>query len=419
MPHQEESQPGRKAGQPRSPSYTMSGDRLFEDVVTYSQLGEHRTATTGEQVTTDWIAEQLRAAGLEPSFQEFSLRQFLVWEATLCVGDTLVGCFPLWFPCGTGPRPVRGRLAAADDRDAPAAGNVALVRPPAGGSRAAAETEVRQAVLSVARDGALAAVLISRGPSGEPAAVNTPDTAQPWPIPVVLVGQKDAPALASAAAEGTAVSLLVDGCQEPQARARNVFGRYGSDQDVIVISTPKSGWFRCGGERGPGVALALAIARWVGQRCPKSSYWLDFNSGHELYNLGTRRFLEAVAPRPERVRCWLHLGANIATWRYEQHARGIRRYADPSKYRVVCSDPALLGLARRAFAGLPQTTPYMGEGIGELVPVFGSGYRGFGVYGGAYRYFHTPGDGPHGTAPELLEGVAAAVTAALEAVEAL
>jgi hypothetical protein len=46
------------------------------------------------------------------------------------------------------------------------------------------------------------------------------------------------------------------------------------------------------------------------------------------------------------------------------------------------------------------------------------GYRGFGVNGGPYRYFHTPEDVPEvGTAPELLGPMAAALVRALELLE--
>jgi len=45
-------------------------------------------------------------------------------------------------------------------------------------------------------------------------------------------------------------------------------------------------------------------------------------------------------------------------------------------------------------------------------------YRGFGVNGGPYRYFHTPEDMPEaGTAPQLLEPMAAALVRALELLE--
>ena len=90
----------------------LSGDSLYRDVITYSQMGEHRTATEGDLRTSEWIAEHLEEAGLATCFQTFSLRQFFVHETSLVVAGERINCFPLWFPRGTGPQPVRAQLAA-------------------------------------------------------------------------------------------------------------------------------------------------------------------------------------------------------------------------------------------------------------------------------------------------------------------
>jgi hypothetical protein len=397
----------------------FSGESLYRDVVTYSQLGEHRTSSQGEEITTDWIIEQLSKTGLKTATQNFTLRQFFVRQSILVVAGKPVDCFPWWYPCSTGQRPLIAPLSQYNNTSRSLKGKIALVASPfvRGGpryDRPAAEAFIRPIV----RAGALSVIVITRGPSGELVAFNTPETVEPWPVPVVLVGSKDESTLASATARNAEASLLVDGRDEPQARARNAFAYYNRSQDFIVISTPKSGWFYCGGERGPGVALALALARWVSQRQPPVSYWFDFNSGHELDNLGTREFLNDVAPPPDQVRCWLHLGANIATWSFEDSPSGLKRIADPEKYGIICSTDDLLPLVNTAFAGIKGIKPVVGPGLGELIHVVENGYRCFGVFGGRYHFFHTPSDNPIGTAPELLEPVARALTTALESIEA-
>ena len=265
--------------------------------------------------------------------------------------------------------------------------------------------------------GALAVILISNSPSGEIAALNTPHDAKPWPIPVVMVGKKDEMQLHMAAVRSIEITLSLEGHFRLNTKARNIFGRWGQDNDIIIISTPKSGWFNCGGERGPGVALALGIARWIGRRKPRNNYYLDFNSGHELNNLGTRHFLSERAPKPEKVKAWVHLGANIATRDFNNTSEGLKYYANPTRYPVVCSDDAFLPVVKLAFSNISEVKPYIGPGIGEFGPVIQAGYRGFGVYGGAYYYFHTPADGPQGTAPELLEAVMSSLIMALTMIE--
>lgn len=31
----------------------------------------------------------------------------------------------------------------------------------------------------------------------------------------------------------------------------------------LAVSTPTSGWFNCGGERGPGIAVFLSLVSWL------------------------------------------------------------------------------------------------------------------------------------------------------------
>ena len=397
----------------------LSGESLYRDVITYSQLGEHRTATEGEEITTAWITEQLRLAGLQTSFQTFPVRQFFVRETSLIAGDKVVTCFPWWYPCGTGQRPIKASLTPFEAGSNRHRGSIVLAKsPPNHQSFATSRSDAGQIIADLAKTGALAVVVVIKTPSGELAAINTPEQVDPWQIPVVLVGSEDEAMLTAAADQNREVSLLVDGRDEPQAKTSNVFGRHNRDGNTIVVSTPRSGWFHCGGERGPGVALALALARWVGRRQPSVSYWFDFNSGHEFNNLGTRKFLGEMAPPPGQVRCWLHLGANIATWDWTESATGLQRQAEPGKYIIRCGSKDILSLVAEAFAGMPGVKPDLGPGVGELIPVLETGYQGFGVYGGRYRFFHTPTDGPQGTAPELLEPVALALTRALESIEA-
>jgi len=343
-----------------------------------------------------------------------------VRETSLIVADKEIECFPWWYPCGTGPRPIHAPLAPLDVDNDLLNGSIVLAKPSnSQPSFASSRLEAEQIINYLAKAGALAVVVINETPSGELAAINTSEQVNPWPIPVVLVGSRDEPVLSAAAQQNAEVSLLVDGRNEPQAEARNILGWFDRSEDIIIISTPKSGWFHCGGERGSGVALSLALARWVGQRQPQTGYWFDFNSGHELNNLGTKHFLKDLAPPPDQVRCWLHLGANIATWNWQESATGLQRRAEPEKYITRCGSDDLLSLVTEAFADIPGVKPDVGPGVGELIPVLEAGYRGFGVYGGHYRFFHTPTDGPHGTAPELLEPVALALIKTLESIENL
>jgi len=404
------------------PSDFLSGESLYRDVVTYSQFGEHRTATDGENKTTDWITERLEAAGLQTSFQSFPVETYFVSETSLIVDGQQIDCFPLWPPCWTGSHPVRAPLAPLGATADQQKGRIALLKasPSFGALPFLSSEEDATLFHAVADAGALAVVVVGSGLSGEIHAYNTPDDTDVSPVPAVQVSARYEPVLVAAARQGTKVSLLLDGRTEPQAEARNVFGRLYRGKNLIVISTPKSGWFTCAGERGPGVALFLALACWVSQRKSQTSYLFDANTGHEIGGLGVRRFFEELAPTPDQVLAWIHLGANIATWEWEESPTGLQKHARPENYRIICHSPDFLPLLNSAFAHLPGLQPVAGRGIGEMRLMIQEGYHGFGFNGGAYRFFHTPVDLPEqATAPELLEPVALALTRALESIESL
>ena len=86
----------------------------------------------------------------------------------------------------------------------------------------------------------------------------------------------------------------------------------------MVVTTPISGWFVCGGERGPGVALLLGLARQLADATAVSTgtegcftYHFAGTSAHEFNvaegNLGlvlTKRALERFGLEPANVRVW-------------------------------------------------------------------------------------------------------------------
>jgi hypothetical protein len=397
----------------------LSGENLYQDVVAYSSFGDHRTATDGEEKTTDWMAERFSACGLDISFQTFSQETYFVSNTYLTINGREADCFPLWPPTWTGKTPVRGQLVATETGQDIPEGSIALFKPSFSyGAPSFSNEGDNAAIRAAAEAGAVAVVVISNGPSDGMHAYNTADGTARRPIPVVLTPKRNEAVLASTAERHAEVSLLLDGTDMPQAQPRNIIAKLDHGDDIIVISTPKSGWFTCAGERGPGVALSLALARWASERDSTVSYLFDANSGHETIGTGIKRFIEDLAPSPERTLAWIHLGATIATWDWKETAGGLVKRARPEDYRVICSSEELLPLLNTAMAGLPGLEPRAGQGIGEMREVIRMGYRGFGVNGGPYRYFHTPEDRPEvGTAPELLEPMATALVRALELLE--
>lgn len=398
----------------------LSGNNLYRDLITYYNLGNHRTATDVDIKTTYWIARQLRGVGFQLKIQPFSLRQFFVRQTRLIVAGKQVRSFPMWPPRATGPNGIRAPLAAFN-KGTPAnslRGRIAVVKFPFDARAAVFNGSVHsELIAAAARAGALAVVAITEGPTGELIALNSTAEASASPVPVVLSRPRDEAVFAQAIEQGTEAHLLVDGTNDPKAEAKNVVGKLERGRDWIVISTPQSGWFRCAAERGPGIALFLALARWASKRQSPTSFLFVSTSGHELGGLGMKSFLNTYAPPPGQVLCWLHLGAGIATWKWEQGTEGMKRLNQVDANRYLMSTDDLAPLLTDAFAGLPGLAPDTHRAVGEYELIRKAGYRAFGI-AAAHTFHHTPADSPEMTAPELLEPVAKAITRALEAIEA-
>ena len=397
----------------------LKGDALYKDVVTYSELGEHRTATSEDIKTSEWLAGELGKAGLKTEFHPFSVRQFFLENVSLQVDGRSFGAFPLWPPHATGPTPIQAPLVQADTE--PAAGRQAVSLR---GSIAlghfglpSVRLQPERLIAKLVAAGVIAVVAIYETVSGDLFAHNLH---YPLPFPVVVAGTKDEPALNHAAKRGAQATLRVEGREDADAQARNVVGRLERGKRQIVISTPYSAWFKAGGERGPGVALFLALARWAAKRPTENSYLFVASSGHELGGAGIKSFVGKHAPPPDQVICWLHLGASISTYDWEKTPQGMRKLDRVfSKRRFLATNKqSLVPILARAFQPLPDWRPILTErAAGELMLLFQSGYRAFGL-SGAHPHFHSPNDGPEATGPELLEPVGQALTKALIAVEA-
>jgi len=393
--------------------------RLMADVEAYYDLGIHRTAHPGDVRTSAWLAERLRAAGLETRTHDFTVRQLFLEEASIEDERGRIEAFPVWLPRTTPAAGVRGRLVLVDDGTPPAAirGGIAWLDPSGGAaSRAALDRKAidagAAAVLIETTDGAGLGLL--QAINAERAYVD-----RERPVPTLIYGAADARRLRQSL--GREVIVRIRGRTEERARASNVYASRVVDEnaDWIVVSTPSSGWFTCAGERGPGIAMLLALAEWVGARQDGLNYLFLATSGHELDFLGARLFHEAhLAPPPERTRAWLHLGAQIATppWR---EVDGILVPGDRVTTGTLQASEELTAAMREAFGDLPMYSLRTDTRIGEFRDLVDHGYRGLGIVGGSNPWFHVPGDDPRGVHGETLAAVTTATARALLAVEAM
>jgi hypothetical protein len=183
----------------------------------------------------------------------------------------------------------------------------------------------------------------------------------------------------------------------------------GGPSDVpFVLTTPLSAWFTSAGERGSGIAIVLELARELGEQFP---VLVIGTSGHELDNLGVKRFLEDYGI--DAPRAIMHVGASMAAG--IPNATGELQLAP---LRVWANRPDsdlttdLAEALRPQGRFIPSPVGFLGEGqiwdawLTEQglvdVPLLS--------LAGTFPLFHTPDDVPsYATSPDLLEAVYAAL----------
>jgi hypothetical protein len=329
-------------------TYTLAQvEQLCRDVRTYEAFGDHRTATAPDHATSRWLAHELGEAGLRPQCSRFAHACFHFNGGAVVIEKREIELFPLW-PA----RPIAkldGALARAQGPHA--TGFISFARLPYAPNASLAAPTYRVPIEAALARMPSAIIAATDGPTGDIIALNA-DLRTPLAAPVVLVAGRDADALERAARRGARARIRVNGSLEEGGHALNVVARRDGNGPTLVVSTPTSGWFACAGERGAGVAVFLALARWAVKALPNPLLFVA-TSGHEFEGLGSEHFLRSgLAPGPDETALWVHLGANIASRSVRlDHVRAIAE-DEPSRTRMCWTSADLTGPAARAFAGL-------------------------------------------------------------------
>lgn len=407
--------------QPAVPAAAVSdpfaGQKLMEDVEAYVGFGMHRTGSEGDLVTSDWFAKYWRDLGYIIEQTDVTCPNADTHVAKLRVGTEAFDGFaqpPLTFT-------PEGGLSAPlvwwnPDRPKDIAGRIALVyitREPGGISPSAA---YREAFKRCAAAGAVGAVAVMSGPSGEVVAINTPAN-MTFGIPVLQVGEKERARLEAAMKAMPTGKLIIEGPGGVRM-GRNTIARSGDKGPWVVISTPQSGWFTCGGERGPGIAMSRALAAWAKTTNFPVRWLFVATSGHEWVDFGAGIFHKSQAPGPANTALWWHLGAGFGARAHEETPTGLVPQSTPNPNRALMTTPDLQPPCAEAFAG--QVTidkplaADLSSALGEYRLVLEEGYTPSAGFWGVNAHFHTPIDGVDSTTPEIMETIVRAIASVIE-----
>ncbi len=366
----------------------------------YIGFGNKASGGAGDNAAGAWMEAALKASGFITQRQTFSA-PFFEPAAAVLTSRTEHGALSAPVRAQaivqpTGAEGVAGLLTLCEPYAIPTdlKARIALIPLPFARWSTAMTPAVQAPVKAALAAGAVAVVLVTNGPTGEAIALNADGRAPMFDRPVALLAPKDAGPLLRAATAAPEARLTLTG-QGGRREAYNLMGRLKrNDGGWLVVSTPRSGWGVCAGERGGGIAVWMMLAAWAAASL-KLNLVFTSNSGHEYENLGAEQALEGVVPSPAETKLWVHLGANVAARDWHEIGGKLLPLPSADPQRVLMASPALLPTAKAAFAGLPgleAVYPTAAGAPGELGPILRAGYANVAGVFGSHRYHHCESD---------------------------
>lgn len=368
------------------------------DLDKYIGFGSKQAGGAGDTACGAWLAAELTGLGFSIERQEFATPFFEPARSELSSGGSKAPLWPQPIVVQTGAEGVTGQLVRIDPAgraEAPLAGAIALIDLPFARWSSALAKPIREPIIAAFAAGAKAVVVITNGPTGKVIALNADGRAPMFAGPVALLAPENAGPFLAAAMRRAPATMIVRG-NGGRRSAFNFVGRIDRGKPRwLVVSTPRSGWYVCAGERGPGVAAWLWLARWASQSVQGYNLAFVCNTGHEYEYLGAAEALKTFTPKPAAAHFWLHLGANVAARDWHESAGGWQPLPSVDTQRFLSISPSLLPLAREVFAGhAGLEAPYSSDALtaGELTEIVAAGYEPAAGVFGIHRYHHVAED---------------------------
>jgi hypothetical protein len=346
--------------------------RIARVLEAYDAQGWHRTGTAVDAASAEWLAESVSETGGESTLEAFSLRRvepkvgFIETNGRRIEGLPLFDALPLTDGILDGSL---GPLGSGSP--------IGLIV-----SRSPAPDEHYDVIRRESGHSALVAVTVGRCPGLQ--ARNATRFKSPYGVPVLQVSGEHESFL-HAAADSSAPARVAVSTEFQSARSANVVVRVAgqkSNLPPIVVSTPRTGWWNCSGERGGGIACWLEVLRSaIAKPFLREAIFVAF-AGHELDHIGLDSFLDGHQGITVEAHAWVHFGANVGA-------------AQGPSVRLSASRADDLELARSALQQAGANEPSSpAAGVvngGESAVVAGLGARCIALLGGNDR-FHLESD---------------------------
>lgn len=168
--------------------------RIGTVIRAYEEQGFHRTGTTVDQISGDWLANEIRQIGLEPMREEFSLDRVDLVGAFLEANNRRIEGLPLFDGTFTNSAGIAGTLG-----DLNSDASIGLTEAPPNAAETGALGDARR------QNRHRAIVVITRGARPGFCPSNADSFLRPFGPPVLQVASEGATLLAECARQGSEI----------------------------------------------------------------------------------------------------------------------------------------------------------------------------------------------------------------------
>ena len=293
--------------QPQAPAEGLE-QRVAAVIQAYDAQGNHRTGTEVDKASAEWLANQVRKLGVEPSLEAFTLRRVDPQLCYLRIGDRRIDGLPLFDAGFTAMEGVRGRLGSlgSDAEIGLAETTPFRLTEPIG-------IEERNQVAEARHSRHKAVVLLTRGTRPGLFLINAAAFSKPLGPPMLQVSSGESEWLKEQA-ERRAETMVAAHARRTVARAFNVTAKIAGKNSTlapVVLMAPRSGWWQCASEQGSRLVCWLEALRVLAAGKPARDCFFVALSGHELGFLGMDAYLISRPALIKSAHAWIFFGSSI------------------------------------------------------------------------------------------------------------
>ena len=281
--------------------------RVARVIQAYDAQGNHRTGTEVDKKSAEWLAEQVRGSGVEPSLEPFNFNRIDPQSCYLRIAERRIDGVPLFDAGFTSAEGLHGKLGplGSDAEIGLAESEPAMIIEPG--------FDQRNQVQEGRRSQHKAVVVLTRGIRPGLFLLNASAFAKPFGPPMLQISSSDSDWLREQAAT-RAEAMLVAQVSRRAAQAFNVTAKIAGSNPALaplVLMAPRSGWWQCASEQGSRLACWLEAIRVLAAGKPARDCFFVALSGHELGFLGIDPYIKRRPDLVKRAHAWLFLGSDI------------------------------------------------------------------------------------------------------------